>query len=441
MTRPRTAALSDVNGNGNGDGVVLLIGSGWRPYREYLLQGLARQSALWLIDGQPSTWQDPYITGSSVVGNLDWVGAVSDREGLIGAALRVAENQKVAGVLTYDEMFVTVAADIAERLGVRGLTVAGAENCRDKARTRAALTAAGLPQPRYALVHGIEEAVEASARIGYPVVLKPRGMGASVGVVRVERPDDLAGAFAVVERARRAGPPAYEDGVLIEELIDGPEISVDGAVSGGEYRPFCLARKELGDPPYFEEVGHVVDAADPLLADPALLALLADAHRTLGVLDGVTHTEVRLRAGGPVVIEVNGRLGGGMIPYLGKLATGVDPGQVAAEVATGAPPSVEATSRGCAGIRFLYPPLDCRVLGVSVPDPAVVPGLLEARAIVQPGTELRLPPNAHLGRHSYVLAAAPTRARCERALAVAAALVDLRYEPLDQAEPFDGRPW
>jgi glutathione synthase/RimK-type ligase-like ATP-grasp enzyme len=425
----------------NGEGVVLLIGSGWRPYREYLLQGLARQSSLWLIDQQPPTWQHSYIVGSSVVGLLDEERAVPDRQGLIDAALGVAKEHRVVGVVTYDELLVTAAAHVGERLGVRGLSVEGAENCRDKSRTRAALTAAGLPQPRFAVVHSYAEAAEAAARIGYPVVAKPRGMGASVGVVRVERPGDLADAFDVVERARHAGPPGYEDGVLIEELVEGPEISIDGAVVDGEYRPFCLARKHLGPPPYFEEVGHVVDAADPLLADPALQQILVEAHHTLGIRDGVTHTEVRLTARGLVVIEVNARLGGDLIPYLGQLATGVDPGRVAAAVATGAAPDLAPTTRTCAGIRFLYPPRDCKVLGVSTPDPSAIAGLVEARPIVQAGTVVRLPPAAHLGRYAYVLAAAPTSSDCALALNAATELVDLRYEPLEATEPLAGRPW
>jgi D-alanine-D-alanine ligase-like ATP-grasp enzyme len=426
---------------GNDDGLVLLIGSGWRPYREYLLQGFTRHLPLWLIDERPASWQLPYLVGSSVVGLLDRQRVVADQQGLIDAALQVAQDHKVAGVLTYEELLVTATAEIAQHLGLRGLSVSGAQNCRDKSRSRAVLTQAGIAQPQYALVHGLDEAIEAAARIGYPVVVKPRGMGASVGVAQADSPDSLRAAFGVAERARRAGPPVYEDGVLIEELVDGAEISIDGAVFGGEYRPFCLARKQLGAPPYFEEVGHLVDAADPLAADPALRALLAEAHRVLGVHDGVTHTEVRLTSRGPVIIEVNARLGGDMIPYLGKLATGIDPGLLAAQIAAGAPPSLEATTRQCAGIRFLYPPQDCRVLEVSVPDPATVDGLLEARAIVPPGTELRLPPSTHLCRHAYVLALAPTRAECEAALDRAAALVQLRYEPLDQAEPFQGRPW
>lgn len=422
-------------------GVLLLIGSGWRPYREYLLRGLARRATLWLIDEKPADWQDPYIIGSSVVAALDEERAVPDREGLVEAALKVAAEHEVLGVVTYDELLVTAAAHVAEALGVRGLTVAGAENCRDKSRTRALLTAAGLPQPRYALVHGLAEAAEAAERIGYPVVAKPRGMGASVGVVRAERPADFADAFGITERARHAGPPSYQDGVLIEELIDGPEISVDGAVADGVYRPFCLARKHLGAPPYFEEIGHVVDGADPLLADPRLLRVLGDAHRALGLPDGVTHTELRLTDRGPVIIEVNARLGGDLIPYLGLLATGVDPGRIAAEVAIGVPPSLQPTEHACAGIRFLYPPEDCRVIEVALPEAGAVPGLREARAIAEPGAVVRLPPNAHLGRHALVLAVADTPARCQDVLDRSAALVQLRYEPFDQAAAAAARPW
>lgn len=433
----------DIDGvdGGTGDGVVLLIGSGMQPYREYLLQGLARQSALWLIGEEPVTWQAPYIVGYSAVGALDTGRPVFDQHGFVEAARAVAAERKVAGVVTYDELLVTSAARVAESIGVRGLTVAGAENCRDKARTRAALTAAGLPQPRYALVHDLASASTAAEEIGYPVVAKPRGMGASVGVVRAEWAEDLAGAFAITERARRLGPPVYEDGVLIEELVDGPEISVDGAVSGGEYRPFCLARKQLGAPPCFEEVGHVVDAADPLLSDPELRAVLEDAHHALGVLDGITHTEVRLTSRGPVIIEVNARLGGDLIPYLGKLATGVDPGQVAAQAATGEAPSVEPAASRCAAVRFLYPPEDCRVVSVTLPDPSLVPGLLDAHVIAQPGDIVRLPPNAHLGRYAYFVAVADTPDACKAALDEATALTGMEYEPLGREAAFGGRPW
>ena len=317
------------------DGVVLLISSGRRAYREYLLTGLADCVPVWLIDEQEPTWQLSHIAGSSVVRLLDHARMVPDEDGLFKAAAEVGRTRPVRGICTYDEAFVIAAARVAARLGLPGLTVAGAGRCRDKHLTRAALTGSGLPQPRYALAGSLSEADAAARRIGFPVVLKPRGMGASAGVVKVGQAGEMAEAFTVAARASHAGPPAFEAGLLVEELVQGPEISVDGVVAAGEYRPFCLARKRLGPAPYFEETGHIVNAADPLLEDAGLQHVLAEAHRALGLADGITHTEVRMTARGPVIIEVNARLGGDMIPYLGKLATGVDPGRVAADVARG----------------------------------------------------------------------------------------------------------
>jgi biotin carboxylase len=413
------------------EGVVLVVGSGGQVYREYLLAGAAERRPAWLLDRAASTWQRPYARGTTVVPLLDTVRLVPDRDALVAAAVEVARDRRVVGALSYDETLVMTAAHIAERLGLRGLTVEGADRCRNKHRTRLALTAAGLPQPRFDYAATLPEAEAAASRIGFPLVLKPRGMGASIGVVRATGPDDLAAAFAVAERASHGGSPSYEGGVLVEELVSGPEISVDGAVFDGEYRPFFLARKRVGLAPYFEEIGHVLDADDPLLEDEELLRVLEAAHRTLGLGYGTTHTEVLLAERGPVIVEVNARLGGDLIPYLGKLATGIDPAHVAVDVATGRRPDLTRRSSGCAGIRFLYPPVEGRVLAVSLPAPGAVDGLVEARAMVEPGRELLLPPRAHLGRYGYVLCRADDAAVCEDRLDRAEALARLDLAPFD----------
>jgi len=418
----------------NDDGVVLLIGSGRRPYRQYLIAGLASRAPLWLIDEEPPTWQAGYLAGSSVVGLLDPARIVPDQPGLIEAAASVARQRPVLGVCTYDEGFVIAAAVVAERLGLPGLTTAGAARCRDKHLTRIALTDAGLPQPRFTLAATAEEAAESAERIGYPVVLKPRGMGASAGVVRVTEPAELAGAFRVTTRASHAGPPAFEQGVLVEEMVQGPEISVDGVLTAGQYQPFCLARKHLGPPPCFEEVGHIVDAGDPLAGDAAIRTTLARAHRVLGLADGITHTEIRLTTRGPVIIEVNGRLGGDLIPYLGALAAGVDPGLIAADTARGIRPDVTASRRQVAGVRFLYPPRDCRIAGMSLPEPGAVPGLVSAEPLAALGAAVYLPPRAHLGRYAALIACTGDPASVQASLDQAAALASVDGEPLKPSE-------
>ncbi|WP_027341489.1 ATP-grasp domain-containing protein [Hamadaea tsunoensis] len=407
------------------DEIVLLLGSGGQPYREYLLSAAADTAAVWLLEGAEPTWQARYVRGASVVPLLDRARLIPDREQLIKTADELAATHKVIGAFSWDETLVVTAAHITDRLGLPGLTLDGVENCRNKHNTRQVLTAAGLVQPRFAYVTSVEEAASKAAEFGYPVVLKPRGMGASIGVIRADGPDDVAHAFAVAEAGSYGGSPSYEGGVLVEEFLTGPEISVDGAVVGGAYTPMFLAHKQIGLEPYFEEVGHVVDAADPLLSDEALLATLRTAHEALGVKDGITHTEVKLTPRGPAIVEVNARLGGDLIPYLGKRATGIDPGRAAVAIATGRTPELAATKTTAVGIRFCYPPANGTVRAIHVPAEGTLPGLVETRAIVADGAVLRLPPDGYITRYAYLIAEAATPAEVTAILDEAAALVSI----------------
>ncbi|QEU90390.1 ATP-grasp domain-containing protein [Streptomyces kanamyceticus] len=401
-----------------------MVGSGTQEYREYLLRSAALKADLWLLDETAPTWQSPHLAGSTQV-------VPSDVNALVAAARSVAERRAVRGVFCYDEALILPAAQVAEALGLPGPTVTAVRNCRDKHRTRALLRDAGLPQPKFALVADLAEAAAAAEWIGYPVVVKPRGLGASRGVALVRSAADLAGLFADARSAHYPGVPTYRAGILVEEYLEGPEISVDGAVHDGEYATMFLARKEVGLSPYFEETGHLVDAGDPLLNDPALRWILARTHRALRVDHAVTHTELRLTSRGFVVIEVNGRLGGDLIPYLGKLATGIDPGLVALDVALRTPPDLTPTHARAAGIRFLYPPEHCRVDRVTVPAPDEASGLLRATALAAPGDELRLPPLDYLQRYAYVLCAADTPEGCVGRLDEAEAQVALHARPLE----------
>lgn len=408
-------------------GALLVIGSGLKLYREYLVQAVARRARaaglrLVLINNLRPTWQQAYFDDISVVN-------VFDHEVLAGAARELAGRYTVTGLVCWDEPLVMPAAELAAEFGVPGLSVPGVHGCRDKYICRSLLTAAGLPQPGFALATGLGEARAAATRIGYPVIVKPRALGASMGVSLAADERELEFAYRVAHEASLVGDAPYRGGALIEGFADGPEISIDGAVHKGEYLPMFLARKSTGLPPFFEELGHVVDAADPLLGDAALLDALGTAHRVLGVEDGITHTEVRLTPDGPVIIEVNGRLGGDLIPFLGQVATGVEPGSVLFDVATGARPDLTRTASDVAGIRFGYPAHDCAVRSVAVP--AEAPGLVLASRMVEPGTVLRLPPGGYLARHSLVVCAASDPQTCTRRLADAAALVELDADRLD----------
>jgi len=395
-----------------------------RVYREYLLRSISDRTRVHLFHVAEPVWEKEYLTGWTVVPST------LDGPAMARAALRLAATERIDGVLCWDEGRIHATAHVAQALGLRNGDPAMIWRLRDKAQTRAALAEAGVPQPRSVKVRTLDEALTAAAEVGYPAILKPRGLGASLGVVRVDDPTELRAMFAFTRDTRAPDPVVYasDHPVLVEECVTGEEVSIDSVVQDGKVTPLFLARKVVGYPPYAEEIGHYVDAADPLLSDPTFTAVLQDTHTALGFQDGWTHTEYMLTETGPKLIEVNGRLGGDMIPYLGMLATGIDPGVVAARAACGADVVARPTRRRVAGVRFFYPLRDDSVITEIGFDAAGLPAAVDRAVVVaEPGAVVSPPPRGTVwGRIAYATAVADSAADCARALDAAEAALSVR---------------
>ena len=393
---------------------LVLVGAGTRTYREYLLRAAAAGYDLWLFSDRELGWEAPHLAGHTRLDTAD-----------VEAMTVPAKALNPAGVLTWDDTRVVHAAALAEALGLPTSPPDAVLRCRDKHLTRTALRHAGVPQARSTLVTSLAEARAAATEIGYPLVLKPRALNASMGVVRVDAPEQLASRFRI---ARGASLPGVTEpgGVLVEEYLDGPEISVDAGWYGGGMSLAFVARKQLGFAPYFEEVGHVVDGNDPLLDDPELRGVLVAAHEAVGFHTGWTHTEVRLTSTGPRIVEINARVGGDRIPEVGRLAVGIDAASAAAAIACGREPPMQPSLRRVAAVRFRYPDRDVIARAVHV-DRARMPATVHsAEAVAMPGQELRLPPAGHVsGRYALLTAAADTLQQCVAGLDAAAAAVRL----------------
>ncbi|MGX7829195.1 ATP-grasp domain-containing protein [Actinokineospora sp. 24-640] len=410
------------NGQVEDKPLLLLVGSSVRRSREFILQSVTTRYRLWLLQPADVTWEAPYIVGNTVVDNMD-------AAKLIAAATEVAEQHTVAGVFCYDEGLVWPSAMVSTALGLPGNPPETIAACRDKNATRVALEEAGVPQPVSIGVHNLGEALAAAEKIGYPVVLKPRGLAGSMGVKLAQDEAAVTDAYAAATAISYPGVPVFEMSVLVEEYVDGPEISVDAVFFDGQCVPLALARKQVGFAPFFEETGHVVDASDPLLADEELLDALRRAHTALGFHTGVTHTEFRLGSRGPRLLEVNARVGGDMIPLLGHLATGVDIAMAAADVAAGRAPDTGVRHRKAAAVAFLYPEQDTEIESVTVREDRFTPHVHSATALADAGAVLRLPPRGYIARYGRVITLADTPEQAEAALADARAIVEVTGKP------------
>ncbi|MDQ2584966.1 ATP-grasp domain-containing protein [Saccharothrix yanglingensis] len=404
--------------------LLLVVATGMRTYREYLLRSIAAEYRVHLFLSTEPEWEKEYVAGWTVLPNT------MDGPAMAAAATALAGREAIAGVLCWDEARIHAAAFVAQAVGARNGDPDVVWRLRDKGRTRAALDLAGVAQPRSIPVKTVDDAVAAAGVVGYPVILKPRGLGASLGVVKVTDEEGLRANFAFTLAAEGPEPVVFDTDqpVLVEEFVSGEEISVDSVVRDGEVTPLFVGRKVVGYPPYAEEVGHFVDAHDPLLADPALLKALQRTHEALGFTDGVTHSEFMLTESGPRVIEVNGRLGGDLIPYLGLLATGIDPGLVAAAAATGRPVDLTPTRARVAGIRFFYVAEEDTTIGsLGFAEEALPEGMDRVVVVARPGAVVSPPPKGTVwGRIAFAVATGDSRAQVAERLAAAETAFDVK---------------
>ncbi|MCX4870849.1 ATP-grasp domain-containing protein [Streptomyces sp. NBC_00257] len=380
--------------------LLIVVGGTDLAYRGYCVERVAAAYPIALIDTKPPSEQQHLVVDHEVA-------ATHDPAAVVAAGLALAARHPVAGVVTWDEYALVPAAELAARLGVPGNSAAAMTACRDKATSRRLFAEHDVPSATSTRVDTLAQATAAAFRTGFPVVLKPSSHAASIGVVRADTPEELPSAWRFASAgAGEQGPEG--SGVLVEEYLFGPEISVECVTQHGVTTALAVTRKEVAFPPYFEEVGHTVDAGDPLLPEVAPVAV--QAVRALGVTCGIQHVEMRLTPSGPRIIEVNSRIGGDLIGELVRLATGLDLPRIAADVACGTVPDLTPTTHASAAIKILYPPatgtLSARNLSIT-PGPEY-PWLHPVTWLREVGEPVALPPAGDLdaGRVGFLVVTA-----------------------------------
>ncbi|MFD5414483.1 pyridoxal-phosphate dependent enzyme [Streptomyces nojiriensis] len=378
-----------------------------------------------LLTGDPDRYRGLADTGAEVV-RCD---TNSD------AALRAAvqerfRREEIAGVTTTSDFYVPAAARIAQWLGLPGNPPDAVAVCRDKSALRERLGAAGVRQPRYALVREPAGAAAAVARTGLPCVVKPADDSGSTNVLLCA---DEAEVRAQIEKilaidTNVRGMPTART-VLVEEYLDAPEYSVE--MFSGEGRAVCvgITAKSVTATPHFVEHRHVFPAPLPAATAQRITETVTAALDAAGIRLGATHTEVKLTADGPALIEINPRPAGGMIPELIRLATGVDLLGEQLRAALGLPPQLKAEGAGHAGIQFLLADADGTLTAAhGAREAAAVEGVESVLVTAAPGTSVRRPRSAS-DRLGHVIARHPEPAGVHAALDAARALLRLDIEP------------
>lgn len=357
-----------------------------------------------------------------------------DVVGGLRAIERWLGSHSIDAVLAQSEDGLPLGSFVSRKLGLPGITPEAAVLTTNKHACRARLAAAGVPQPRFALVSSVAGARAFAREVGYPVVLK--GVSSALGrlVTLVDSDGRLEDAVARVRAAlptsadirrlvdfARAGDLDLgcdpERDFLVEAFARGAPVETDGLVVGDEVLLFGVTEQVLSPAPLFYMEGYLLPADRPQSELETIERTSAAALAALGVTNAGFSVEMRIERGEARIIEVNGRLGWDEgFGDLFAAVTGAQPAFLALQLALGAKPAIVRGPNAASALAYRSHYADGTV--TRVPDARRLAAIEAEHGVrtglaVAAGTRMFAPPNPDVMPHlAWALA---TDARSSRA--------------------------
>ena len=230
-------------------------------------------------------------------------------------------NPDVIITSTSDAPIRTVAY-VNQKLGrAADLSYEDALCATNKAYMRQRFEKSGVPIPKFYIVNSFEEYKKAVGKLKDKFIVKPADNAGSRGVELVAKRD-----VTLIDKVYYSSKEYSRTGtVLVEEFVEGPEVSVESFTVNGETDIIAITDKLTTQPPYFVELGHSEQSQFDEDTKTKIKETARKAIKAINIKDGPSHTEIKITSRGPIVIEIAARLGGDFITSkLVPLATGVD---------------------------------------------------------------------------------------------------------------------
>ena len=157
------------------------------------------------------------------------VGNVTDEDGMVAAVRRIQGHLPVDRMEATVEAHVLPVAKVREECGIPGTSVRTTWICRDKPTMKDVLREAGIATAQSLGAKTADEAREFAKRVGYPLILKPRGGAGASGTCKADNDGEL-------EQAIEASGLAHGQSVAVEEFVEGHEGFYDTLTVNGQIR-------------------------------------------------------------------------------------------------------------------------------------------------------------------------------------------------------------
>lgn len=262
--------------------------------------------------------------------------------------LAICQQEHIDGICTIaSDTAAPTVAYVAEQMGLVGNSYEASLKANNKILMRNAFAAANVPCPRNWCISGYSPITD--NLLPLPLIVKPSDRSGSLGVVKVEKEEDLLPAIKAAQEY------SFKHEAIVEQFIEGREISVEFISYKGVHYPLQITDKVTTEAPHFVELEHHQPANLTKAQYEEIYDLTKRALNALGVTNGASHSEYRITKDGKIyVMEIGARMGGDFIgSNLVQLSTGYDFLRGVIEVALGTFTAPQLKEHNYSGVYFL----------------------------------------------------------------------------------------
>lgn len=266
----------------------------------------------------------------------------------------IAKKERIDGIMTIcSDRPIPIIAKVAEQLNLCSISYDTAMMATDKGLMRKALLEKGVPIPLFFVCNNFAEFQFAVERINGRCIVKPSNNSGSRGIHICEHKDDIKSIYEYSSQY------STNNCVLVEEYMEGPEVSVEVFVDNKVVYVIQITDKITTGIPYFVEMGHTQPSALSHDIQSEIRKVTKQAIEALNINNGPAHVELKITSSGVKIVEVGARLGGDHITTdLVLLSTGIDMVQLAVKSALGEEIKISKSSNKASAIRYFNKSID-----------------------------------------------------------------------------------
>lgn len=262
----------------------------------------------------------------------------------------IAKKHAVQAIVTAaTDNPIPMMARVAKKLNLIFPTLNSVANVLSKSDFKRIMMGNGILCAKGHTFHINEKPAELD--LNYPVIVKPNKNSGSRGVIKCVTLEEVLNSLLKIT-------PFCKDGYyLVEEYIEGDEISVEAFVHKGRIHIIQVTDKETGLPPYNVEISHRQPSKYLERVDE-VSAILQKVVDVTGLDNCAIHPEMKINSRGVFIIEIGPRLGGDFITSdLVPLSTGINMEENLIRISTGSNLDLHRENRASM-IKYLALPPD-----------------------------------------------------------------------------------